>query len=82
MRSVNRLLKRISNILGTFSGDIGIDLGTATTLVYVRGEGIVLCEPSVAAIYKATGVPLAIGEEAKNIIRITGKVCQGIRRSQ
>jgi rod shape-determining protein MreB len=60
--------KHISNLLGTFSTDIGIDLGTATTLVYLRGEGIVLCEPSVVAIYKDTGLPLAVGEEAKRML--------------
>ena len=68
MRILKLLLKRISNLLGTFSTDIGIDLGTATTLVYLRGEGIVLCEPSVCAIYKATGIPLAVGEEAKRML--------------
>jgi len=62
------IFKRISNLLGTFSSDIGIDLGTATTLVYLRGEGIVLCEPSVVAIYKNTGIPLAVGEEAKRML--------------
>lgn len=68
MRTLNLLIKRISNLLGTFSTDIGIDLGTATTLVYLRGEGIVLCEPSVCAIYKDTGVLLAVGEEAKQML--------------
>ncbi len=68
MKALNILLKRLSNLLGTFSSDIGIDLGTATTLVYLRGEGIVLCEPSVAAIYKNTGIPLAVGEEAKQML--------------
>lgn len=57
-----------SSLLGTFSNDIGIDLGTATTLVYVRGEGIVLCEPSVVAVYKSTGEVLAVGEEAKRML--------------
>jgi rod shape-determining protein MreB len=68
MKVFNVIRKKISNLLGAFSGDIGIDLGTATTLVYVRGEGIVLCEPSVAAVYKDTGIPLAIGEEAKRML--------------
>ncbi|MCK4994815.1 MAG: rod shape-determining protein, partial [Candidatus Omnitrophica bacterium] len=48
--------------------DIGIDLGTANTLVYVKGEGIVLCEPSVVAIKKGTSHVLAVGEEAKKMI--------------
>ena len=68
MKVLNPFAKRLSNLLGTFSSDIGIDLGTATTLVYLRGEGIVLCEPSVAAIYKNTGIPLAEGEEAKQML--------------
>lgn len=51
-----------------FSRDIGIDLGTANTLVYVRGRGIVLREPSVVAIRRDTGAILAVGEEAKKMI--------------
>ena len=51
-----------------FSRDIGIDLGTANTLVYVRGKGIVLREPSVVAIRKDTNTILAVGEEAKKMI--------------
>ncbi len=51
-----------------FSRDIGIDLGTANTLVYVRGKGIVLREPSVVAIRKDTKSVLAVGEEAKKMI--------------
>lgn len=68
MRLLNVITREISNLLGAFSNDIGIDLGTATTLVYVRGEGIVLCEPSVVAIYKNTGQVLAVGEEAKRML--------------
>lgn len=51
-----------------FSLDLGIDLGTATTLVYVRGEGIVLCEPSVVAIRKESRKVLAVGAEAKRML--------------
>ena len=46
------------------SRDIGIDLGTANTLIYVSGKGIVLQEPSVVAIDLEKGVPLAVGDEA------------------
>lgn len=56
------------SIIGLFSNDIGIDLGTANTLVHVRGEGIVLSEPSVVAIQKDTRVVLAVGEEAKRML--------------
>ncbi len=55
-------------IFGLFSNDMGIDLGTASTLVYVKGEGVVLCEPSVVAIEKGTSHVLAVGEEAKRML--------------
>lgn len=51
-----------------FSQDIGIDLGTATILVYIKGQGIVLSEPSVVAKDVDTGRILAIGEEARRMI--------------
>lgn len=51
-----------------FSKDMGIDLGSANTLVHVRGKGIVLREPSVVAIQRDTGAILAVGEEAKLMI--------------
>jgi rod shape-determining protein MreB len=60
--------KSINYILGLFSNDMGIDLGTATTLVYVKGEGVVLCEPSVVAIERGTSHVLAVGEEAKRML--------------
>jgi rod shape-determining protein MreB len=55
-------------IFGHFSRDLGIDLGTATTLVFARGEGIILCEPSVVAIDKDSSRSLAIGNEAKGML--------------
>src|SRR5688572_24997995 len=55
-------------LLGKFSQDIGIDLGTANTLVYVRGKGIVINEPSVVALNKKTGEVLAIGKEAQRMV--------------
>ena len=51
-----------------FSNDIGIDLGTATILVYVKGKGIVLREPSVVALNKVTGKLLAVGSEAQRML--------------
>lgn len=60
--------KAFNYILGLFSNDMGIDLGTATTLVFVKGEGIVLCEPSVVAIERGTSHVLAVGEEAKRML--------------
>ncbi|MFQ5879052.1 MAG: rod shape-determining protein [Dehalococcoidia bacterium] len=58
----------INSFLGLFSHDIGIDLGTANTLVMVRGRGIVVDEPSVVAIDKAKRRILAIGIEAKRMV--------------
>jgi len=64
-----KLIKKfIDYVLGFFSNDMGIDLGTATTLVYVKGQGIVLCEPSVVAIQKGSRSVLAVGEEAKRML--------------
>lgn len=56
------------NLFGSFSRDMGIDLGTANTLVFVNGRGVVLNEPSVVAIQRDTGEVLAVGEEAKQML--------------
>jgi rod shape-determining protein MreB len=62
-------------LLGLFSLDIGIDLGTANTLVHVRGKGIVINEPSWVAIDKRTRQPLAIGLQAKEMAgRTSGNI--------
>ena len=58
----------VSWLLGHFSNDIGIDLGTANTLVYVKDRGIMLREPSVVAIQQGTHRVLAVGEEAKRML--------------
>ncbi len=64
-----RFVPRLFNgLMGAISNDMGIDLGTSSTLVYVKGEGIVLCEPSVVAIEKGTSHVLAVGEEAKRML--------------
>jgi rod shape-determining protein MreB len=57
-----------NSVLGWFSNDLAIDLGTANTLVYVRGKGVVINEPSVVAIEKKSGRVLAIGAEAKKML--------------
>jgi len=57
-----------SSFLGLFSNDIGVDLGTANTLVYGKDRGIVLREPSVVAIQSGTKRILAVGEEAKRML--------------
>lgn len=58
----------LNNFFGFFSKDIGIDLGTANTLVYVRGRGIIINEPSVVAVNQKTGQILSIGQEAKKMV--------------
>lgn len=58
----------LNKLLGHFSKDIGIDLGTANTLVYVRGKGIVINEPSVVAVNQKTGQILEIGTAAKRMV--------------
>src|SRR6266403_1371136 len=69
----------INRLLGMLSHDIGIDLGTANTLVYGRGKGIVINEPSVVAINTRTKQVLAIGDEAK---RMVGKTPSSIVATQ
>ena len=62
-----------NNIL--FNKDIGIDLGTANVLIYIKGQGIILNEPSVVAIDSETKKPLAVGQEARQMLgRTPGKV--------
>jgi len=58
----------LDNFLGKFSKDMGIDLGTANTLVYVKDKGIVINEPSVVAINTKTDQILAVGEEARRMV--------------
>lgn len=66
--AINIATAGINTFLGLFSYDMGIDLGTATTLVFIKGQGIVLCEPSVVAIQRGTSNVLAVGEEAKRML--------------
>lgn len=64
----NIFQKYLGGFFSNLSNDIGIDLGTANTLIYVKGKGIVINEPSVVAINKRTGQVLAIGREAKRMV--------------
>ena len=69
-------------LYGLFSNDLAIDLGTATTLIYVRGKGIVSCEPSVVAVQRdARGAKkvLAVGREAKEMLGRTPGNIQAVR---
>ncbi|MBX4209208.1 rod shape-determining protein [Candidatus Parcubacteria bacterium] len=58
----------MKRLYGAFSHDIGIDLGTANTLVYVKGQGIVINEPSVVAVNQKTGRVVAVGGQAKDML--------------
>lgn len=58
----------VDSILGFFSNDIGIDLGTANTLVFLKDHGVVLREPSVVAVQQGTNKVLAVGDEAKRML--------------
>lgn len=58
----------IDQILGAFSHDIGIDLGTANTLILVKGKGILIREPTVITLHKKTKQTLAVGNEAKRML--------------
>ncbi len=68
------------NIFGKFIGhNIGIDLGTATTLIYVDGQGVVLNEPTVVSIDTRTKETIAVGEEAKKMLGRTPEAIKAIR---
>lgn len=56
------------HVFGWFSNDIGIDLGTANTLVYVKGRGIVINEPSIVAMNQKTGRVVAVGQQARDML--------------
>ncbi|MCX6740252.1 MAG: rod shape-determining protein [Candidatus Parcubacteria bacterium] len=66
-------------ILGKFSKDVGIDLGTANTLVYVKDKGIIINEPSVVAINQKNGQILAVGDEARKMVGKTPSYISAIR---
>ena len=68
-----------NKLLGYFSTDIGIDLGTANILIYVKDRGITIREPSVVAISKGTSQVLAVGEEAKRMLGRTPGSIEAIR---
>jgi len=67
-RKFSKIMAILDKFWGMFSHDIGIDLGTANTLVYVRGKGIIINEPSTVAINQKTKQVLAIGEEARRMV--------------
>ena len=65
---MDSFLQRNARKFSLFSNDIGIDLGTATVLVYLKGKGIVLNEPSVVAVDRVTGKLIAVGSEAQETL--------------
>ncbi len=69
----------LNSLMGFFSTDVAIDLGTANTLVFVKGRGIVLNEPSVVAVERATGRVKAVGTDAKLMLGRTPDEIQAIR---
>ena len=68
MALIDSLRRMRDNVLSVFSNDIGIDLGTANTLVYVKGRGIVINEPSIVAVNQKTGQVVAVGAQAKEML--------------
>ncbi len=74
-----QLKKKISGWKISLSNDIGIDLGTANTLVYVKGKGIVINEPSVVAVNQKTGNVVAVGVEAKRMLGRTPQHISAVR---
>lgn len=79
MKKIKELFKKIKNINEFLSNDIGIDLGTANTLVYIPGKGVIINEPSVVAINEKTGRVVAVGNEAKNMLGKTPGHIKAIR---
>jgi rod shape-determining protein MreB len=75
----DEVLGKFRQVSGLFSNDIGIDLGTANTLVYVRGKGIVLAEPSVVAVDSVTNEVLAVGHKAKAMLGKTPRKIHAVR---
>src|ERR671932_2855538 len=62
------MINPFNSVLGAFSRDLGLDLGTANTLVYARGKGIIISEPSVVAMDPRTKKVLSVGTEAKAMV--------------
>ena len=72
-------MRLLYGLAGFFAKDLAMDLGTANTLIYVKGEGIVLNEPSVVALSRDTGKVIAVGSEAKEYLGRTPQKIVAIR---
>jgi rod shape-determining protein MreB len=73
------LVNKMKDVTGFFSSDLGIDLGTANTLVYVKGKGIVLAEPSVVTVDSTTNEVIAVGQKAKEMLGKTPRKIHAVR---
>lgn len=73
------LLKLPKSLIERFSRDIGIDLGTANTLVYLKGKGVVITEPSVVAVNQKTGQVVAVGTQARDMLGRTPAHISAVR---
>lgn len=78
-RIYRKAFGKLNSFRGVFSNDIGIDLGTANTLIFVRGKGIVLAEPSVVAVDSLTNEVLAVGHKAKMMLGKTPRKIHAVR---
>lgn len=65
---MRKIVDKLARLIGSVSTDIGIDLGTANTLVYIKGKGVVINEPTIVAINHKTGQLVAVGKEAKGML--------------
>jgi rod shape-determining protein MreB len=79
LKTKKTFFNRYTKIHGIFTSDIGIDLGTANTLVFVKGKGIVLAEPSVVAVDSTTNEVLAVGHKAKSMLGKTPRKIHAVR---
>ena len=78
-KQIKGLINRVGNFYNLFSGNIGIDLGTANTLVYVPNKGVIINEPSVVALNTKTGRVVAVGSQAKAMLGRTPGHIKAIR---
>ncbi|HCJ83684.1 MAG TPA: rod shape-determining protein, partial [Parachlamydiales bacterium] len=78
-RLTESLLGKFGSFSGLISNDIGIDLGTANTLVFMKGKGIVLAEPSVVSVDSLTNEVLAVGHKAKAMLGKTPRKIHAVR---
>lgn len=79
MKGISGFRRLKERVMGLLSNEIGIDLGTANTLVYIRGKGITINEPTVVAVNKKTGQVVAVGESAKRMLGRTPEHIVAVR---